>query len=282
MINQAGEAEARVAEWYEEWDAEREWVRGPPPKPKRPGDFQQRFYRVPLGPTKPLKDGQAPLGVPILPETRPKGSHPDLPWWYKGWGILPDWVRQHAERESAVPLCYQGHRLQRCTFDARKMSKQCKAGCGHCPKPGEAVLACRSKKCLGGGEGYMVCRRRSCMRRPRFSPLACDPLFHGPRSPALLEPLLGPAGGTANARGTVIVVPGGNYEVRRSPPPHGPVGGVAVGGVAMPDVRVRRAAVPRATRGGARRRLAGGAAGSNHVASALAVRTAADLPAWTS
>lgn len=153
-------------------------------------DAAQRYFRIPLGPTKPGRDGQAPLGKPIVPRCQ---------WW-----DLPDWVTQCSERESAVPLCYNGHRLLRYKQDGRSF-RNCKA-CGHTPRAGESVLACRKKGC----EGWMCCRK--CEGRKRFAPLATDPLFHGPRSPCLLEPLHTTTPADFACRGTVIIVPGGNYE----------------------------------------------------------------------
>ena len=54
------------------------------PKPRPEPTSQQRYFRIPLGPTKPARDGQAPLGPPIVPKSQ---------WW-----DLPDWVTQCSER----------------------------------------------------------------------------------------------------------------------------------------------------------------------------------------
>lgn len=150
--------------------------------------MQEEFFRAPLGPTKACKrTGQAPMGAPI------RESH----LWHK----LPGWFVSASNRGSCR-RCWDGHRLLWEEQDGRRY-RHCNVGecCHERPPAGEMVLVCSSCR-------FMVCQ--ACNQRKRLPSLGSDPLFHGPRSPCLLEParLRSP-----NATlGTVIVVPGGNYE----------------------------------------------------------------------
>lgn len=147
----------------------------------------EKLRRVPLGKKKSSSRKQAPLGRPILPE--------------RLWPLMPEWIALHAER-GPHRKCWNGCRLLRDKQDGRRF-KHCEMrGCGVTPAAGEPVMACRKCK-------WMVCQ--VCAKRKRIPTLAKDPLFHGPRSPCLLEP---PhfAQQAASGCGTVIIVPGGNYE----------------------------------------------------------------------
>uniref|UniRef100_A0A7S1S3V0 Alpha/beta hydrolase fold-3 domain-containing protein n=1 Tax=Alexandrium catenella TaxID=2925 RepID=A0A7S1S3V0_ALECA len=127
-----------------------------------------------------------------------KARRPEQPIYErKTWPWLPYWISLHAER-GAVWKCWFGHRLARTTQDGRK-HRAC-VFCEQKAGKGEPIRAC--PKCP-----WVVCS--ACEGRPRLSPLADDPLFHGPDSPALLPPT---GIKQPSSRGTVIICPGGNYE----------------------------------------------------------------------
>ena len=126
------------------------------------------------------------------------------------WKKLPCWVLQTAERGS-VRLCGDGHRLRWQPVTNRLFAGAVIDGqpeCNECEAPlprRSQALFCR--RCFDEEDSlYLVCG--ACNGRPRLPALWHDALFHGPRLPAALLPpsfeLPGP--------GTVIVVPGGNYE----------------------------------------------------------------------
>lgn len=120
----------------------------------------------------------------------------------KDWHQLPAWIALHAER-GEVPKCWEGHRLKKDFYDI-ETHPVC-TWCEKKPKNTSPVLVCR--KC-----NWVICSK--CQHRPRLPTLECDPLFHGPEDPGLLQALPGSAANDVgdNSHGTVIICPGGNYE----------------------------------------------------------------------
>ena len=129
------------------------------------------------------------LGAPLTPRRK--------------WRELPEWLTLPHER-GAVRLCDSGHRLNRIEYESDY--GEC-YWCEKEPEEGASVLICI--RCYNvDGLCHVVCE--ACNRSHRRLPsLQRDPLFHGPRSPALLLP---PHATAAGGEGTVIVCAGGNYE----------------------------------------------------------------------
>lgn len=117
----------------------------------------------------------------------------------KSWAWLPPWVCLHAER-GRLPKCWEGHRLAKTSQDGPRGG--CCVWCERKPRRGESI-----RKCPKGCD-WVVCE--ACVGRQGGLPkLADDPLFHGPDDPCLLP---SPVQVGPEARGTVIICPGGNYE----------------------------------------------------------------------
>mmetsp|Transcript_119552 Transcript_119552/g.338362 ORF Transcript_119552/g.338362 Transcript_119552/m.338362 type:complete len:412 (+) Transcript_119552:211-1446(+) len=133
--------------------------------------------------------------VTYLHETSPRNESPPLVEESR-WRELPTWIALHAER-GRVPLCFYGHALEPAV--APRFSSCYKCGLRPIPQ-GQAMLWCRACDFWG------VCA--SCAALPRLPSLRDDPLFHGRDAPCLI----GWAEQLAQARGTVIICPGGNYE----------------------------------------------------------------------
>eukprot|EP00966_Prymnesium_polylepis_P171822 3973771-Prymnesium_polylepis.1 len=129
------------------------------------------------------------LGNPIAPR--------------RAWKDLPGWLVQPASRGS-MRLCCMGHRLVRTRFHG---AEHCECyECDESPAEEASVLFCR--RCYEEDDCcFVICNE--CNGRPRLPSLQRDTLFHGPRTPALLLP---PSFQSRAGTGTVIVVPGGNYE----------------------------------------------------------------------
>jgi|EP00900_Chrysochromulina_parva_P004110 acetyl esterase/lipase len=113
------------------------------------------------------------------------------------WGALPSWILLHSER-GTMRKCWQGHRLYRARQDGRRHGACNECKCSPCA--GSPILVCAECK-------FSICAE--CNSRPRMPPLDHDPLFCGPHSPRLL---IQPTAIAGKGKGTVIVVPGGNYE----------------------------------------------------------------------
>jgi len=117
------------------------------------------------------------------------------------WKRLPDWLIQPSER-GRVRLCCSGHRLR------WALAIEDTDECYECDTPvaeNDRVLFCH--KCWEGEDtAFVICE--ACNRRPRLPSLGSDALFHGPRLPAALLPPSFQLRGS----GTVVIVPGGNYE----------------------------------------------------------------------
>mmetsp|Transcript_34152 Transcript_34152/g.72644 ORF Transcript_34152/g.72644 Transcript_34152/m.72644 type:complete len:410 (+) Transcript_34152:164-1393(+) len=127
----------------------------------------------------------------------------------KWWAELPSWIALYAER-GPQRKCYEGHTLVQDRHDGRRFE-----GCVRCecaPPTGAKVFACRECR-------WSVCKdcrdgAGKVQQQPRLPTLPQDPLFQRPHVPCLLQPLALPSNGppVRPCRGSIIVVPGGNYE----------------------------------------------------------------------
>jgi len=135
---------------------------------------------------KRRRGGQSSQNGPIVPK--------------KLWEEIPGWIALLPER-GLTRKCWNGCPLRITKQDGRRY-KGCKVrGCTTKPKAGERILACAECR-------WSVCKTCNA-ERTRMPTLARDPLFHGPDDPCMLSwPHLEQGTGS----GTMIIVPGGNYE----------------------------------------------------------------------